>query len=372
MKKVLHIISFDVPYPPDYGGIIDVFYRIKNLSEKGVDIILHCFQYGRPESDELKRICKEVHFYKRKSLPLSFLSTIPLIVESRVSEKLLQNLLLDNHPILFEGTHCTYLLNHPALQSRKRVVRAHNIEETYYANLAKEEKNIFKKLYFHSESKKLHSYERNKLSADLIITVNEEETKYFKGLYPQSIVKKIYSFTPLNEVKSLEGSGDYILYHGNLSIPENINAVKWLTENVFLNLPFQLTVAGKNPDASLIELHDQKKIKLIANPSEKVMNELIRNAHINLLYVKSGLGLRLKLLYALFLGRHCLINTAMAEGNLLGEICEKAETAEDFKKKIAALMNISFTTEKINHRREFLNTHYSNSRNTEELINLIF
>ncbi len=25
----IHLISFDVPFPADYGGVIDVFYKIK-------------------------------------------------------------------------------------------------------------------------------------------------------------------------------------------------------------------------------------------------------------------------------------------------------------------------------------------------------
>ena len=25
----LHIVSFNVPWPADYGGVIDVYYRIK-------------------------------------------------------------------------------------------------------------------------------------------------------------------------------------------------------------------------------------------------------------------------------------------------------------------------------------------------------
>ena len=28
----LHIIAFNVPYPANYGGVIDVFYRIKALA----------------------------------------------------------------------------------------------------------------------------------------------------------------------------------------------------------------------------------------------------------------------------------------------------------------------------------------------------
>ncbi len=30
--KYLHIISFDIPYPPNYGGVIDVFYKLKALA----------------------------------------------------------------------------------------------------------------------------------------------------------------------------------------------------------------------------------------------------------------------------------------------------------------------------------------------------
>ena len=35
----LHVIAFDVPYPANYGGVIDVFYRVKALSEAGVRCI---------------------------------------------------------------------------------------------------------------------------------------------------------------------------------------------------------------------------------------------------------------------------------------------------------------------------------------------
>ena len=32
MNIHLHIVSFNVPLPADYGGIIDVFYRLKSLA----------------------------------------------------------------------------------------------------------------------------------------------------------------------------------------------------------------------------------------------------------------------------------------------------------------------------------------------------
>jgi len=32
----IHIISFDIPFPANYGGVIDVFYKAKALTDSGV------------------------------------------------------------------------------------------------------------------------------------------------------------------------------------------------------------------------------------------------------------------------------------------------------------------------------------------------
>ena len=39
MQKTLQIVIFDNPCPPDYGGVIDVFYKIKALKALGVRIL---------------------------------------------------------------------------------------------------------------------------------------------------------------------------------------------------------------------------------------------------------------------------------------------------------------------------------------------
>ena len=63
----LHVVAFDVPYPANYGGVIDVFYRIKALVEAGIKVHLHCFQYGRPAAAVLDR-CHEVSLLKTVGL----------------------------------------------------------------------------------------------------------------------------------------------------------------------------------------------------------------------------------------------------------------------------------------------------------------
>ena len=100
-KKQLHIVSFDVPFPANYGGVIDVFYKIKSMHQERVGVILHCFQYGREKSEELESICEKVYYYKRKMNWLGFFSKTPFIVYSRKNKELLKNLMKDDFPIIF-------------------------------------------------------------------------------------------------------------------------------------------------------------------------------------------------------------------------------------------------------------------------------
>ena len=154
-EKHLHIVAFSIPYPANYGGVIDVFYKLKALHQEGVKIHLHCFRYDRPEADELEKYCETVQYYPRLTGIQSQISLLPYIVNSRQSEELLKNLLADEYPILFEGLHSCYYLGHEALKGRMLVYRESNIEHQYYYNLFKSERNIGRKLFFLIESLRL-------------------------------------------------------------------------------------------------------------------------------------------------------------------------------------------------------------------------
>ena len=84
----IHIISFDVPLPANYGGVIDVFYKIKALHKAGIKIKLHCFYYGREKNVELEKYCENVYYYPRKTSFFTHLSISPYIVKSRFNKAL--------------------------------------------------------------------------------------------------------------------------------------------------------------------------------------------------------------------------------------------------------------------------------------------
>ena len=127
----VHIVCLDVPYPADYGGVYDLFYKIKALYQLGVKIHLHCFEYGRGRQPELDLYCHEVQYYEREKLTTGIPLRLPYIVTSRINPLLIKNLLKDHYPILLEGVHCTYYLYHGELNGRKVLVRLHNVEFEY-------------------------------------------------------------------------------------------------------------------------------------------------------------------------------------------------------------------------------------------------
>ncbi|MCB0821050.1 MAG: glycosyltransferase family 1 protein [Bacteroidales bacterium] len=372
--KILHIIAFDIPYPPNYGGVIDVFYKLKALHRKGIGIILHCFEYpGRDRSEELNKYCKEVHYYPRLVGFNSALSFKPYIVSSRRSKDLLQNLLNDDHPILFEGLHSCYYINHPQLKNRIKIYRESNIEHRYYYNLFRVDKSPFKKLYFLLASFKLWAYQRILDHANLMLVVSAEDTQYLRDHFPKVKVEYLPSFHANDEISSKPGKGEFALYNGNIEVPENAHAVEFLINEVFSKNNYQLVVAGMNPPEYIRKLAAElQNIKLVANPPDDEMFRLIREAQVNILVTFQATGLKLKLLNTLYSGRFCLVNQPMLNGTGLDTLCHIGNSPESLSEQLDRLFNISFEKSEIDKREKLLFERFSNEKNADRLISLVF
>jgi len=370
LSKELNIVTLNIPYPPDYGGMIDTYYRIKALHDQGVIIHLHCFEYGRQHSVELESICETITYYPRKTSLRHHISLLPFIVNSRKSKILLANLQKNDFPVLFDGLHSTYYINHPALFKRNKLVRMHNIEHDYYMSLARHEKSLIKKFYFISESKKLRWYEKRLCNAKHVLTISETDQLYFKMKYNNSIF--VAPAHPFKHSENLPGAGDYVLYHGDLSVNENA-AIAWsLITGVFSRLPSRCIIAGKNPPVDLLlKVSQHPNIRLVANPGINEMKALIMNAHVNIIAALSANGFKLKLLVALYSGRHCIVNEIVARNNVCRSLCHEANSDEELVEMIKYLMAKPFTEENAILREKFLAENFNNSENAKKIINLL-
>ena len=365
----LHIIAFDVPYPANYGGVIDVFYRVKALSEAGVKVHLHCFEYGRGEQEILNR-CHEVKYYKRDTSFGKQLSFTPFIVNSRKSEALVLDLLKDDYPILCEGLHTTAVLLDKRLRNRKVFVRAHNVEHDYYNGLAEVERCGWKRLFYHVEAWKLRRYEPVLKNAAGIFAISQKDADYFKQFYNN--VTLVPGFSATDSVCSETGRGEYVLYHGNLSVRENEDAAKWLIENVFAELDLHCIVSGLNPSDKLKKLVDTyTNVTLMANPDDAEMIDLLRQAQVNILVTNQPTGLKLKLLNALYNGRFCLVNSDMVKGTSLDTLCVVADEPKQMIAEIKRLMEEDFTEDDIEKRDAQMQQLYDNEANALKIVEAI-
>lgn len=363
MKKHLHIVSFDVPFPADYGGVIDIYHKIRWLSKIGFSITLHCFQYGRAEAPELNSVCKKVIYYKRSKYKNPFIGETPYIVLTRNNEELLKNLCRDHAPILFEGIHSTYFLGHARLKDRVKLVRNHNIEHDYYKNLEIVESNYFKKYFFRNESDKLKNYEKVLKLANKVLAISPPDHQYLNKKYHNSML--VPAFHANDSAQIQKGNGKFILYHGNLGVGENNYAALYLVKEIFSQVRIPCVIAGNNPSAELLKAcQKHSHIKLIDNWNNEQIMDAVSKAHINVLPTFQGTGIKLKLLNALYCGRFCVVNPIMVNNTSLESACIIAKDATEMIKEIEFYWKKSFSDADIAQRINILqNSIFDNSRN---------
>lgn len=370
MKQKIHIVSFQNPYPPTYGGVIDVYYKLKALKNAGVYVILHTYYYKDrvAEMENLRDVTDEIYFYKRKGGLLKQLSLLPYIVNTRKDKQLLENLLKTDAPILYEGLHTCYTLSDERLKSRSKIVRMHNVEHDYYMGLCRASDSMLKKLFYGIEAWRLKRYEYKLHNAQYIVAISENDRDYFLRKYPSVNTMLLPCFYDDASPCRPPGTGDYILYHGNLAVDENVNAAIWILQNIATRLSeYKFVFAGSKPDVKLIEeIEKHKNASLMANPAQRELDDILIDAHVNLLITFQPTGVKLKLLNALCKGGFVVANSLMVSGSSVEALCEVADEADVMVEKIKTLMDSEYRGRKASLREP-----YSNEKNIEVVLRLL-
>ena len=373
MERYLNIISFNIPYPPNYGGIIDVFYKIVALRALGVKVILHCFEYERPRAAELEKLCERVHYYKRRTGLFRNITPLPYNVYSRKDPRLLENLLSNDYPILFEGLHTCYYIGHPSLRRRMKLVRECNIEHDYYRDLAQAGKGFVRNLFYRVEALRFRLYEPVLRHADIALAVSATDADSLRARYPRLRVEFMPCFHANDRVSVRQGRSDFILYHGKLSVPENERAALFLIERVFSRLSVPCVIAGMAPSRRLLKAAaSYPNIRIEANPDKERMDYLIREAQIHLLVTFQGTGLKLKLLNSLFAGRHVVANRTMLKGSGADILCHIADTPDEMLRACEELMDQPVDDKTIELREAVLSHYFSNEEQARRLVWMIY
>ncbi|GIV42040.1 MAG: hypothetical protein KatS3mg034_1350 [Vicingaceae bacterium] len=372
MSLKITVISFENPFPPDYGGAIDVYYKIKNLKKLGTKIRLIFFTRKRRNFEPLRPFCDEVYLFPQSQNPFLLLKNLPLAVLSRYNNELLRLLKSadDNDILFFEGLQTTAILNYftPSLAV---LLRLHNWESEYYKMSGKQTSNILKKLYFSSESKKFDFYEKFIFSKfNHVFAISQTESKLLSNL---SISNDwLPPFHPFDEIilNHPEQIEPFILYHGNLTIPENIRSVEFIVKKIAPLVKHKIFIAGKYPHKSIVSwIKQQKNIELIQPKNHLETIEWIKKAKINLLLTFQPTGIKLKLLYALFSGNLVVANKEMLTGTGLNNMV--TETNNDphlIAEKLNKLMEARIDRDTLYHHKSEALKIYDNLSNAQKIV----
>lgn len=371
-NKEIQLVSFAAPYPADYGGVIDVYYKIKTMHQMGIKVHLHTYVYAtHQKSKELESLCASVHYYKR-DFSHKYFQGWPYIVATRYNKEMMINLQKLGFPVILEGLHTCFLVDFLKEKHISYVVRMHNVEWKYYQFLAEAEASFVKKKYFLEEARRLKSFEKC-VSDSKILAISAKDKTYFIENHPSAKVVETPPFHQFNQMQILSGKGEYALFHGNLSVNENEQVAIYLIEKVFLKNNFPLIIAGKNPTKKLLlAANASRKIEVIANPDNEKMNDLMKNAHIHLIPNRQPTGIKIKWLNSLFAGRFVIVHPDIYPQSVPDSGIYSIIDSNEIVEKIKDLSNQSFSNEMILERNKWMENKYNNERNVINIMKSLF
>lgn len=370
MVQEIDIVSFDNPFPPVYGGAIDVFYRVQALHKLGVKTRLHCYTVPeRPPSPELESLCESVDYYPRTSGILPALARRPYVAATRNSASLLSNLADREGPVVFEGLHTCAICTAREIKHRPRYIRMHNVEWEYYRALADTANGSLRKLHFRRESAKLRRFEREILkSVDGVFAISHSDLDYFSSRHEN--VNLIPAFHQYSGVEVQMGEGEYVLFQGDLTVDDNFNVIRDLAHRI-ADDGIPVKVAGRiNAQPSIVDAFKHENLTLYPDVSTDEMTELMLKAQVHVIDSNITSGFKLKLIAALHTARHVVARRVLVSKDLRNVVNTYSDRAE-LGQIVRPLMQRPVGPEDISVRRKLIEPMFSNQKNALKVMEII-
>ena len=297
--------------------------------------------------------------------PVLFTKGQPFVVSSRKNSLLLRRLVQDTAPVLFEGIQTTGWMND--LRGKKKFLRAHNVEHKYYRQLA-HNSGGFRSMIYNREAQCLEEYESSQATKfDAVFCISPTDHEWFAGVGAKS--SHLLPFHGFTTPDILEGTGQYLLYQGDLSIEINQRAILELIRMIPLHFKIPVVVAGRAGDSAFeSKILDFANIRREVDVTPARMNELIRHAQVQLIHSLHAEGMKMKIYPALFQGRHILANKLSQTKTQLDNAIHFYERNEDFAALLDRLKSLPFTSTDIEHRKTLLSVIPSESMKARQII----
>jgi len=204
------------------------------------------------------------------------------------------------------------------LSDAKIVLRSHNLEFSIWHRIAKSKKLGLKKTYLKILTRQLKDYEIQILEQiDGLIAINPDELKHYKRLglkkksttIPFAVELEKYDPDQSPELKS-------VFHIGSMDWQPNIEGVDWFLKKVWPQVhkkdpELKLYLAGRQMPEWLLS-HQQAGVKVVGEVEDA--QEFIKSKNIMVIPLKSGGGMRVKLIEALALEKPVVSTPLGANG----------------------------------------------------------
>ena len=260
--------------------------------------------------------------------------------------------------------------------SAKIIIRAHNVEFLIWERLAKNETSLLKRFYFKKLAKDLKKEEIKSLNlVDGIACITKQDQTIFKELG----IKTQMTTIPVAIAKK-EGNCDYSVssfYHlGAMNWNPNIEAVRQLVNSIFPKIRTQIPSSKLYLGGSFMpeefKTDESKGIEVVGFIDD--IDNFMTKRGIMLVPLKSGSGVRIKLLEGMSLGVP-IVTTEMGAEGIDGQSGTDFMIAKDENAFIQAAIDISNSEEKRaslgRNAKSLVEKNYKIESVTEKLIEFI-
>ena len=386
--KVL-MLTTRIPYPPISGAKIVIFNTIKYLAQKGIDITLLAIDSEYTSNfAELTKYCKiRIVTFNTKTkisgLILNIFSRLPYTISKYINKKVIKTLdqILINgkfNIVHIEQLHMTYYGKYLKEKYNLPVIyRAHNLESEIIRRYMKNYRNLFIKAYLYIQWKKMLSYEITMCkNLDVCVMITKEDKQKISTFNHNINAKYIEPGIeiPYLEQPKLKKSTYIILFVGSMSWLPNIEGILWFVNKIYpiviRNIKnVELVIVGANPTSKIRALNKYRNITVTGFVDN--IKRYYQEADVFIVPLKTGSGIRIKILEALSMKTPIVSTTIGAEGIGLtnGVNIMIADDEKNFTESIIKLLkNFEYSKKLSSAGLEFVTKEYSWENRTKEYI----
>jgi len=369
-------LKTELLHPVDKGGKIRTFHMLKELKrEHHVTYLTLDDGSAAPDAGERAReYCHELvrvpHRTREKfsagfygELAANLVSPLPYFMKKYRSQGMRREIerldAVDNFDVLV----CDFLqpsVNVPARLPVATVLFQHNVEAMIWKRHYEVQTNPLKKSYLYGQWRKSHAYERAACRRfDHVVAVSAEDRETMERAYGLKSVSDVPTGvdTEFFRPRGTERREPHnMVFTGSMDWLPNEDAIQFFTKEIMPRIRERvpdatLTVVGRNPYASLVELGQRDSSVIVTGRVEDVRPYMERAAAY-VVPIRVGGGTRLKIYEAMAMEKPIVSTTIGAEGLPVADGRELllADTAEEFASAVVRVLTDEATARELGAR----------------------